>query len=148
MCMHTCTHLHLYTPSCQLHSSTGTQVSRIPSFHTKFGGQHSFSYQASTTWNQLPASLHYAFCITSFKSFPENLSFTDRFFYSTALRYVHVCVCACVCMWLNPDVLILCHHHHLSLNREGHLGTTDDFTTWLRILCPCAKFVSAWGYCR
>ena len=21
------------------------------------------------------------------------------------------------------------HHHHLSLNREGHWGTTDDFTT-------------------
>ena len=21
------------------------------------------------------------------------------------------------------------HHHHLSLNREGRLGTTDDFTT-------------------
>ena len=48
--------LHLYTPSRQLRSSADTQVFRIPSSRIRSSGLRSFSYQAPTTWNQLPVS--------------------------------------------------------------------------------------------
>ena len=87
--------LQLYTPSLQLRSSADTRVFRIPSFRTKSNGQRSFSYQAPTTWNKLPASIRHASSVSSFRSF----------FSPLALRclcessYVHVCVCVCVCVY-------------------------------------------------
>ena len=41
---------------------------RIPSSRTKSCGQHSFSYQASVIWNQLPVSVRHSTSVSSFKS--------------------------------------------------------------------------------
>ena len=68
--------LHLYTPSRQLRSSADTRVFRVPSFRTKSRGQCSFSYQAPTTWNQLPASIRHASSVSSFKSSLKTLLFS------------------------------------------------------------------------
>lgn len=73
-------HIHFYTPSRQVRSSEDTGVFRIPSFRTKSSGQRSFSYQASSTWNQLPASICHAFSITSFKSSLNANLFSQNFF--------------------------------------------------------------------
>ena len=92
--------LHHHTPSRQLRSSADTQVIMIPFFHTKFSSQHSFSYQAGTTWNQLPASIHHASSITSFKSSLKTFLFSHNFS-PNPLPWdlcVCVCVCACVCV--------------------------------------------------
>ena len=48
---------HFCTPSRQLRSSADTRLFRIHSSRTKACGQHSFSYQNLTTWNQLPVSV-------------------------------------------------------------------------------------------
>ena len=71
--------LHLYTPSRQLRSSADTRVFRIPSFRTKSSGQRSFSYQAPTTWNKLPASIRYASSVSSFKSSLKTFLFSKTF---------------------------------------------------------------------
>ena len=71
--------LHLYTPSRQLHSSTDTQMFRIPSFRTKYCGQRSFSYQAPVIWNQLPVSVRHSISVSSFKSSLKTVLFLKTF---------------------------------------------------------------------
>jgi hypothetical protein len=71
--------LHLYTPSRQLRSSADTRVFKIPSFRTKSSGQRSFSYQAPTTWNQLPVSVRHASSVSSFKSSLKTYLFSQTF---------------------------------------------------------------------
>ena len=71
--------LHLYTPSRQLRSSADTRVFRIPSFCTKSSGQRSFSYQAPTTWNKLPASIRHTSSDSSFKSSLKIFLFSKTF---------------------------------------------------------------------
>ncbi len=71
--------LHLYTPSRQLRSSADTRVFRIPSFRTKSSGQRSFSYQAPTTWNKLPASIRHASSVSSFRSSLKTFLFSKTF---------------------------------------------------------------------
>jgi hypothetical protein len=60
--------ISIYTPSRSLRSSSDTRILRIPSVRTKSYGQRSFSYQAPTTWNNLPVSLRHAESVTSFRS--------------------------------------------------------------------------------
>ena len=102
--------LHLYVPSRKLRSSADPLVFRIPSFHTKSSGQHSFSYQAPTKWNKLPASVRHASSVSSFKSSLKTFLFLETFFSPPALRCMcvsrcvfvyararaRVCVCVCV----------------------------------------------------
>ena len=95
--------LHLYTPSRRLRSSADTRVFRIPSFCTKSSSQHSFSYQAPTTWNKLPAFICYACSVSSFKSCLKTFLFLKLFLQfpcPEVLVWVKVCVCVrvCVCM--------------------------------------------------
>ena len=71
--------LHLYTPSRQLRSSTDIRVFRIPSVRTKSSGQHSFSYQAPTTWNPFPTSIRHAPFVSSFKSSWKTFLFSKTF---------------------------------------------------------------------
>ena len=68
--------LHLYTPSRQLCSSADIRVFRISPFRTKSSGQRSFSYQAPTTWNKLPASIRHASSVSSFKSSMKTVLFS------------------------------------------------------------------------
>ena len=104
--------LNLYTPSRQLRSSADTWVFRIPSFCTKSSGQRSFSSQAPTTRNKLPASICHTSSVSSFKSSLKPFLFSKIFLFSLpALRClcvsrcmfvcmyvcVYVCVCLCVC---------------------------------------------------
>ena len=60
--------LHIYTSSRQLRSSTDTRQFRVPFFRTKSNGQRSFSYQAPTVWNDLPAAVRHSASSTTFKS--------------------------------------------------------------------------------
>ena len=64
--------------SCILPINTA-QVFRIPSLHTKSSGQCSFSYQAPTTWNKLPASNRQVFSVSSFKSSLKTFLFSKTF---------------------------------------------------------------------
>ena len=62
-------HLHLYTPSQQLHCSADTWAFRIPPFHTGSSGQHSFSdHAAPTSKSKLPVSARHATSVSSFRS--------------------------------------------------------------------------------
>ena len=88
--------LHLYIPSLQLRSSADTRVFRIPSFRTKSRGQCSFSYQAPTTWNKLPASIRYASSVSSFKSSLKTFLFSKTF--SSVPLPWGACVCQGACM--------------------------------------------------
>ena len=60
--------VQIYTPSRPLRSSSDTRLLCIPSVRTKTYGQQSFSYQAPTTWNNLPAPLRHTESVTSFKT--------------------------------------------------------------------------------
>ena len=60
--------VQIYTPSRPLCSSSDTRLLCIPSVRTKTYGQRSFSYQAPTTWNNLPAPLRHTESVTSFKT--------------------------------------------------------------------------------
>ena len=92
--------LHLYSPSRQLHSSADTQVFRITSFHTKSSDQRSFSYQVPTTWNKLPASIHHACSVSSFKSSLKTFLFWKTFSSAPLPWDACMCqdVCGCVCL--------------------------------------------------
>ena len=106
--------LHLYTPSRQLRSSAITRVFRVPSFRTKSRGQCSFSYQAPTTWNKLPASIRHASSVMSFKSSLKTFLFLKNFFNPLALRClcvsrcVFVCECVIVCVQVCMHVFAVC----------------------------------------
>ena len=60
--------VQVYTPSRSLRSSSDTRLLRIPTVRTKSYGQRSFSFQAPTVWNTLPAPLRHAESVASFKS--------------------------------------------------------------------------------
>ena len=60
--------VQIYTPSHPLRSSSDTSLLCIPSVRTKTYGQRSSSYQAPTTWNNLPAPLRHTESVTSFKT--------------------------------------------------------------------------------
>ena len=97
--------LQLYTPR-QFRSSADPRVFRIPSFRTKSSGQRTFSYQAPTTWNKLPASIRYESSVSSFKASLKTSLFENFFLSPPALRclcmsrcvFVSVSVCLCVCV--------------------------------------------------
>ena len=95
--------LHLYTPSRQLSSSADTRVFKIASFCTESSDCPSFSYQALTTWNKLPASIRHASSVSSFKSSLKTVLFSKTFSsvpFPEVLVCVKVCVCACVCVFV------------------------------------------------
>ena len=103
--------LHLYTPSQLLRSSADTWVFRIPSFRTKSSGQCSFSYQAPTTWNKLPASICHTSFVTSFKSSLKPFLFPKTFLFSLpALRCLCTsrCVCVRVCVHAGVSACVCC----------------------------------------
>jgi hypothetical protein len=60
--------LNIYIPSRQLRSASDTRMFKIPLFKTKTNGQRSFSYQAPTIWNKLPANIRQSTSVSSFKS--------------------------------------------------------------------------------
>ena len=60
--------LHVYFPSRQLISSSGSRTLRIPHMKTKPFGHHSFSYAASTVWNSLPCEIRHIHSTTTFKT--------------------------------------------------------------------------------
>ena len=60
--------LNIYIPSRQLRSASDTRLFKIPLFKTKTNGQRSFSYQAPTIWNKLPANIRQSTSVSSFKS--------------------------------------------------------------------------------
>ena len=116
--------LHLYTPSWQLRSSADTRVFRIPPFRTESSGQHSFSYQAPTTWNKLPASI-----CQFLQIFLENLSlFENSFFSPLALRCLwvsrclFVCGCVDVCLSVCERACMYLLYVHLNFWRPNVLG--------------------------
>ena len=49
--------LHLYIPSCSLHSSADTHTFRILKGKKQFQGQRTFPHLGPVTWNKLPYSL-------------------------------------------------------------------------------------------
>ena len=94
--------LHLHTPG-KLRSFTDNRVFRIPPFCIKSSGRRSFSYQAPTTWNQLPASIHQASSVSSFKSSSKTFLFLQTSssaappWGSCACQGVCLCVGVCAC---------------------------------------------------
>ena len=87
----------LQTPEC----------SDYPSVCIKSSGQRFFSYQAPTTWTNLPASLRHASSVSCFRSSLKTFLFSKTFS-SVPLPWgacvcqgvclcVYVCVCACEC---------------------------------------------------
>ena len=93
---------HLNAPSRQLRSSADTRVFGILSFCTKPSGQRSFTYQAPTTWNQLPASTCQASSVKSFKPSLKLFFFPKLFLQShcpeVPVGVSSVCVYVCVCV--------------------------------------------------
>ena len=82
---------HLYTPSRQLRSFADTRVFKIPSFHTRSGGQRSLS---SNYLEASPCSCPPCYSCQFFEIFLENiylLSFLQ--FHCPEIRGVCVCVC-------------------------------------------------------
>ena len=70
--------VQIYTPSRPLRSSSDTRLLCIPSVRTKTYGQRSLSYQAPTTWNNLPAPLRHTESVTSFKTSLKTHLFSHR----------------------------------------------------------------------
>ena len=91
----------LQTPECSEYS---------PAFRTKSNGQHSFSYQARTTWNKLPASIRHASSVSSFKSSLKTFLLSKSFssvplpLGACVSRGVSVCLCVCVCVCVSVSV--------------------------------------------
>ena len=98
------------TPPRQFRSSADTRVFRIPSFRTKSSGQRSFSYQAPTTRNKLPASIRHASSASSFKSSLKTFLFSKTF--SSVLWGAGVCqgvrLCFCVLVLVHMFAVCVC----------------------------------------
>ena len=120
--------LHLYIPSCSLHSSADAHTFWIPKQKKNFQGQCTFSHLGPVTWDKLPYSVCYAATKSQFKTQNHTITLspwtTPKFPVSIANRtttnphflfdlpvmmyaccthtclhvYMHVCMCASACM--------------------------------------------------
>ena len=104
--------LTIYVSSKQLRFSTGTRNLKVPSPEMRYFVQRS-SLLAQQSRTQFP--------LCSAASRPHSLSH-KKSLKRQLFNHLH-------------------HHHHLllSLNREGHWGTTDDFATSLEYVCITAQ---------
>ena len=94
--------LHLYIPSCSLHSSADAHTFWMPKRKKNFQGQCTFSHLGPVTWDKLPYSVCYAATKSQFKTQNHTISL------SSWTKLLNFFCCHCQSYHHQPHFLLTC----------------------------------------